>query len=174
MEIIWDPIRNRFEKKMLPACQIYSQHNGNLNTISETFRVPTVSNVYPMKCLGYCLGQALHLWRKNGARPDLLEQIVALGFIPCSIAFSHKDLTTLLEGLESFHETLGHKARVRTYGKGSTCLPHDHPTLPGLPLGQLFHESRNGMKKLAFRVIIVNNSNYFRRGIRFTNRTFIH
>ena len=175
MKFIWDPIRYRFEKRMLPACQIYVQQNGDLNTMPKRYRVPKVSNIYPIECWGYCLGDKLHRWSLNGSpRQDLLNEIKALGFNPDSMAFSHQDFTKLLEGLECFHTAFGHKERVRTYKKTSTCLPIDHPTLPGLPLGQLFHESRNGMKKLAFRVIIVNNSNYFRRGIRFTNRTFIH
>ena len=44
LKYIWDPIRYRFEKKMSPACQIYVQQNGDLNTISESYSVPMKSN----------------------------------------------------------------------------------------------------------------------------------
>ena len=37
---IWDPIRFQFEQVMLPACRIYVQQKGDLNTILKSFKVP--------------------------------------------------------------------------------------------------------------------------------------
>ena len=49
-----------------------------------------------------------------------------------------------------FHETLGHKERVKTSREGATCLPNDHPTLPGLPLGRLYHRAKKWDEKVGF------------------------
>ena len=73
-----------------------------------------------------------------------------LGLKPDSISFSSQDLTTLLKALEWFQTTFGYKERVKTYRKGSTCLPNDHPTLPGLALGELFGRAKQWDEKVGF------------------------
>ena len=60
---------------------MYVQQKGDLNTVMQTFRVPLAPGLYPIVCHGYRLGKILHRWRLNGARPDLLKEIKALGFI---------------------------------------------------------------------------------------------
>ena len=133
--------------------------------MSESYRVPETSDFYPVDLWKYQLGQRVHRWSLNGApRQDLLVEITVLGFNPEPIAFPPQDLTSLLEGLKIFHKKLGFKERMKTYGKRSTCLPHDHPTLPGLPLGQL----------LAVQMMIENNSKSLRRRIRSTKLQFFH
>ena len=150
MKFIWDPIRYRFETRMLPACKIYVQQKGDLNTILESFKVPRTSDLYPKESRGYGLGQILHDWRANGARPDLLKEIEALGFKPDPISFFQRDLKRLLKGLKWFQTTFGYKERVRTYKKTSTCLPYDHPTLPALALGELFRRAKTWDEKVGF------------------------
>ena len=150
MNFMWDPVRYQFEKVMLLACQFYVHQNGNLNTISTSFKVPKTPDLYPIECQGYGLGDKLQQWRLYGARPDLLKEITALGFKPSRIYFTQRDLSTLLKGLESFHTIFGYKERVKTYGKASTRLPVDHPTLPGLQLGELFHRAMKWDEKVGF------------------------
>ena len=136
---IWDPVRYHFERVMLRACKIYVEQNGDLNVISGGYRVPQKSKIYPPECWGYFLGQKLSMWRENGARPDLMEEIKQLGFKrELMIDFTQEDLKTLLDGLNSFHSVLGYKERM----KKTTCLPEDHPTLSGLAIGQLFHRAK--------------------------------
>ena len=121
-----------------------------MSTILKTFKVPKTPNLYPIACHGYSLGGALYKWRVNGARPDLLEEIKALGFKLDPISFSQRDLTTLLKGLKWFEASFGYKGRVKTYGKGSTFLPDDHPILPGLSLGQLLLRAKQWDKEVGF------------------------
>ena len=40
MDFIWDPARYRFKAKMLPACKIYVQQKGDLNTMLTSFKGP--------------------------------------------------------------------------------------------------------------------------------------
>ena len=150
MDFIWDPVRYRFETRMLPACKIYVQQKGDLNTILKSFKVPKTSSLYPVVCHGYSLGDKLHQWRLDGARPDLLDEIKALGFKPDPISFSQRDLKTLFQGLAWFQTTFGFKERVKTYKGMSTCLPDDHPKFPGLFLGQLFHRAKTWDEKIGF------------------------
>ena len=150
MEFIWDAIRYQFEQVMLPACKIYVQQKGDLNTIFESYKVPKTPGLYPLACHSYCLGKILHAWRVNGARSDLLEEIKKLGFSPDPISFPQQDLTKLLNALEWFQTTFGYKERVKTYGEASTCLPDDHSTLPGLSLGKLFSRANQWDEKVGF------------------------
>ena len=150
MDFIWDSMRYQFEQVMLPACQIYVQQKGDLNTILKIFKVPKTSNLYPIACHGYGLGDKLYQWRLHGARSDLLAEIKALGFTTDPTSFSFQDLTRLLNGLEWFQTTFGYKERVRTYKKTSTCLPYDHPTLPALALGELFRRAKTWDEKVGF------------------------
>ena len=146
MEFIWDPIRYQFEKVTMPACVVYVKEKGDLNTIPRGYTIPKKESLYPTACRGYRLGEKIYQWRLNGARPDLLEDIKALGFNPDPIVFSQRDLSTLLIGLEWFHATRGYKERV----KKRYCLPRDHPTLPGLALGQLFHRAKKWDEMVGF------------------------
>ena len=77
------------------------------------------------------MGETLQKWRvKRNARPDLLKQIKALGFELEPIVFSSQD----------HHRTFGYKKRIKT--STNACLPDDHPTLPGSPLGKLFRRAK--------------------------------
>ena len=144
---VWDPTRFRFEKTMLPACQMYIQeHGGTLMDVPQSFRVSRKATVYPVACRGYYLGKCLYLWRMNGARADLLEELKKLGFHTDPIVFSQQDLSFLLTGLEWFHLFLGYKERIAK----KFCLPSDHPSLPGLPLGQLFFRAKKWNEKVGF------------------------
>ena len=148
MDFTWDPIRYRFEAVMLPACKMYLEQKGDLNTISKSFRVPK-TNIYPIQCRGYRLGRSLHSWRENGApRPDLLEEIKALGFKPDPVTFFQRDLSRLLMALRWFQGTFGYKKRV--IKTAPVCLPDDHPTLPGLSLTQLFFRAKKFDEKIGF------------------------
>ena len=77
INFIWDSIRYQFETRMLPACKIFIQQKGDLNTILNSFKVPKTLGLYPIACHGYQLGNAIHTWRLKGARSDLLEEIKA-------------------------------------------------------------------------------------------------
>ena len=121
-----------------------------MNTILKSFKVPNTPNLYPIACHGYSLGSAIHKWRLNGARADLLEEIKALGFKPDPIFFSRRDFTRLLKALEWSQSTFGYKERVKTYREGSTCLADDHPTLPEQALGELFHRAKTFDEKVGF------------------------
>lgn len=87
---------------------------------------------------------------KRNARPDLLEQIEALGFELEPIVFSSQALFTLLEALHWHHNTFVYKERVNSYGKEATCLPGDHPTLAGLSPGKLYHRAKKFDGKVGF------------------------
>ena len=82
---------------ILPACKIYVQQKGYLNTIFISSPVPKTAGLYPRECWGYALGAGLNNWHKKGARPGLLEEIKALVFRQDPILFSQDDLLTLLE-----------------------------------------------------------------------------
>ena len=139
MGFIWDPIRSQFEKMIMPACQIYARENGCLNTMPITYKIPESEDL-PIACWGLKLGEKLHQWRSHQVRPDLMEELKALGFKPDPIEFSSQDLTKLLEALDWFYHTYGYKERVKKCVKIS--LPEDHPTLPGLQLGPLFRRAK--------------------------------
>ena len=150
MDFTWEPTRYQFETVMLPACKMYVQLNGDLNTVPKSYRVPKTQSLYPIECRGYLLGKRLHRWRVFGARPDFLEEIKVLGFIPDPVSFSHQDLTTLLQGLKWFYITAGHKGRVSTHSGTSTCLPQNHLTMPGLKLGELFSRAKKWDETFGF------------------------
>ena len=112
------------------------------------FQVPKNSPLYPIECHGYRLGARLQKWRINGAtRQDLLDEIMILGFQP-QLAFSSspQKVKILIKGLEWFTSTFEYKTRI----KKSIFLPHNHPTLPGLPLGKLFHRAKKWDVKVGF------------------------
>ena len=69
---------------------------------------------------------------------------------PDPITFSQRDLQRLLKALEWFQATFGYKERVKTSKPSSTCLPDDHPILPGLKLGQLFRRAKAWDEKVGF------------------------
>ena len=109
MKFIWEPLRYVFETRMLPACKVYVQLKGDLNTMPISFKVPNTPNLYPIACHGYRLGACLHAWRVHGARPDLLDEIKSLGFKLDLVSFFQQDLTRFPKGLEWFQATFGYK-----------------------------------------------------------------